>query len=53
MVELKTPAYFLSDVHLGEGSETEEQTKQRKLFDFLREVESKAKALVFVGDVFD
>ncbi|MFH1012067.1 MAG: UDP-2,3-diacylglucosamine diphosphatase [bacterium] len=53
LVELKTPAYFLSDVHLGEGSETEERAKQLKFFAFLREVESQAKTLVFVGDVFD
>ncbi len=53
MVPLNTPAYFLSDVHLGEGSPAEETAKHRKLFAFLKEVESKAKSLVLVGDVFD
>jgi UDP-2,3-diacylglucosamine hydrolase len=53
LVPLNIPAYFLSDVHLGEGSPAEESAKHEKLFAFLSEVESKGKSFVLVGDIFD
>ncbi len=53
MVSLRPPVYFLSDIHLGEGTDSEEASKYRKLLGFLQVVQRQAKALVLVGDIFD
>lgn len=53
MVPLEAPVYFLSDLHLGEGTAPEEMAKLQKLRAFLGEVQAQGKALVLVGDIFD
>ena len=47
------PVYFLSDAHIGTGKAEVEREKERRLLAILDEVEEKAAALVFLGDLFD
>lgn len=53
MVSLEAPVYFLSDLHLIEGTAAVEEVKRQAVYAFLGEVEAQAKALVLVGDIFD
>jgi len=46
-------AYFISDVHLGLGTPTQEKAKEEKLLSFLRSVLPSAETLFIVGDLFD
>lgn len=45
--------YFFSDVHLGLGTKDEERKKERSLVQFLDSVESTAREIFIVGDLFD
>ncbi len=45
--------FFISDVHLGAGSPTEERQKQKKLFDFFQFIRQPATRLFILGDLFD
>ncbi|MFI3331380.1 MAG: UDP-2,3-diacylglucosamine diphosphatase [Rikenellaceae bacterium] len=43
--------YFISDTHLGQGEDT--LSREKKLVKWLHEIAPSAKAIFFVGDVFD
>lgn len=45
--------YFFSDVHLGLESEDKEKLKETKLIEFLNEIQSDAREIFIVGDLFD
>ena len=45
--------YFVSDIHLGSGSITEQRAVERRFLDFLSQIESDAESLYLVGDIFD
>jgi UDP-2,3-diacylglucosamine hydrolase len=45
--------YFISDAHIGWGSEEEDRARQDRLIDFLRAIREDAEALYVVGDLFD
>ncbi|HCP48075.1 MAG TPA: hypothetical protein DIU15_18700 [Deltaproteobacteria bacterium] len=48
------PIYFVSDIHLGDGSHADVfQDKDAYFLEFLKEVSAKAQALVIVGDALD
>ena len=44
---------FISDLHLGDGSRTDDFNRDRELIEFLDYVESKASELIIVGDLFE
>ncbi len=46
-------AYFLSDWHLGWPDPAESRKRERKIVQWLREIEEEAAALFLVGDIFD
>lgn len=45
--------YFLSDIHLGASYMPDRRAHERRVVDFLRSVEDKAKAVYLLGDVLD
>ena len=45
--------YFVSDIHLGSGSEAEQRRVERAFLDFLSRIEESAESLFLVGDIFD
>jgi len=45
--------YFLSDVHLGAHSASQERLKQDRLVSFFRKIENEGAELVIGGDLFD
>ncbi len=45
--------FFISDVHLGLGSKSEEEQKQKKIFSFLDYVLENGNELFILGDLFD
>ena len=45
--------YFISDVHLGTFSEEQEKERVDRFMEFLRELETRAERIFFVGDLFD
>lgn len=45
--------YFLSDIHLGLPNPEKSREREKKLVQFLSEIQSRAKAIYFVGDIFD
>jgi UDP-2,3-diacylglucosamine hydrolase len=45
--------FFISDIHLGLQSKSEEDEKEKKLVNFLKFVESNCDELFIVGDLFD
>ncbi|MGP1514432.1 MAG: UDP-2,3-diacylglucosamine diphosphatase [Bacteroidales bacterium] len=45
--------YFLSDFHLGVGSFEEEKIKEEKIVCFLQSIETSAKRIFLLGDIFD
>jgi UDP-2,3-diacylglucosamine hydrolase len=45
--------FFISDVHLGLQSKSEEEQKEKKLVSFLKLAESNCDELFIVGDLFD
>ena len=45
--------YFISDVHIGWGTEEEDRARQDRLIGFLRAIRGEAEALYIVGDLFD
>jgi UDP-2,3-diacylglucosamine hydrolase len=45
--------YFISDIHLGLGSRTEERAKEDRLLAFLRSILPSTDQLFIVGDLFD
>ncbi len=50
---LATPAYFISDAHLGAVQGREGAAQLRAILEFLAALSSRAKSLVIVGDLFD
>ena len=46
-------AYFISDAHLGLGTQEEERAKEQRLLDFLDTILKDASQLFIVGDLFD
>lgn len=49
----RTKTYFLSDLHLGASYIADGHAHQRRVVDFLREIEDDAKAVYLLGDVLD
>jgi UDP-2,3-diacylglucosamine hydrolase len=47
------PLYFISDVHLGVGSEQEERFKLKSLLSLLGDIRAERAHLYIVGDLFD
>ena len=45
--------YFLSDIHLGSRASNDTHERERKLCRFLDSIRHDAKAIYFLGDVFD
>ena len=45
--------YFVSDIHLGSGSVSEQRRVERLFLDFLTKIEGDAESLYLVGDIFD
>jgi UDP-2,3-diacylglucosamine hydrolase len=45
--------FFISDIHLGLQSKSEEEEKEKKLVNFLKFAEDKCDELFIVGDLFD
>jgi UDP-2,3-diacylglucosamine hydrolase len=45
--------YFISDIHLGTFSAEKEKERSQQFGSFLRELESDAERIFFVGDLFD
>ena len=45
--------FFISDIHLGLQSKSEEEEKEKKLVSFLKLAESQCDELFIVGDLFD
>jgi UDP-2,3-diacylglucosamine hydrolase len=50
---MKDKIFFISDAHLGSGSQSQEQEKLSRLISFLEEIKSEAAHLYIVGDLFD
>ena len=50
---MKTPVYFISDVHLMLEDTAKEQLKRESLYRFLNLVRTTRGTLFFVGDLFD
>lgn len=50
---MKDKIYFISDVHLGSGTESQNEERERYLLDFLRSIRGTATMLYIVGDLFD
>jgi UDP-2,3-diacylglucosamine hydrolase len=45
--------YFISDIHLGLGSRSQERAKEDRLLAFLRSIMPRTEQLFIVGDLFD
>lgn len=45
--------YFVSDIHLGSGTEAVQRQVERTFLDFLAKIEGDAESLFLVGDIFD
>lgn len=45
--------YFISDLHLGAGYISDHRAHERKVVDFLRSIEPRAKRLFLLGDILD
>lgn len=50
---MRDALYFVSDLHLGCGTPSEEEKKKEKFIQFLQLVRQNAHALYIVGDLFD
>jgi UDP-2,3-diacylglucosamine hydrolase len=50
---MRDTIYFVSDLHLGAGTPSEEERKKEKFIRFLQLVRQNGKALYIVGDLFD
>ncbi|HXF48647.1 MAG TPA: UDP-2,3-diacylglucosamine diphosphatase [Verrucomicrobiae bacterium] len=50
---MRDTIYFVSDLHLGAGTPSEEERKKEKFIRFLQFVRQNGKALYIVGDLFD
>jgi UDP-2,3-diacylglucosamine hydrolase len=50
---LISPVYFVSDLHLGVGTEDAERVKRRRFVDLADAVKRESGSLVIVGDLFD
>ena len=50
---MRDTLYFVSDLHLGAGTPSEEERKKEKFIQFLQLVRQNGKALYIVGDLFD
>ncbi len=53
MAEIDRPLLFVSDAHLGAGSDEQERVKSQRLHAFWDYVDSEGADLVIVGDLFD
>ena len=49
----KKNIYFASDFHLGAPNIKESQKREKKLVEWLNEIEHNAKTIYLVGDIFD
>ena len=49
----KGKIYFISDVHLGARAFNNDREREKKLVRFLSSIENDAKAIYFLGDIFD
>ena len=49
----KNKIYFASDFHLGSPNQKESLIRERKICDWLNSIESEAKEIYLVGDIFD
>ncbi len=45
--------YFLSDLHLGAGYIPDHRAHERRVVDFLRSIEPRAKRIYLLGDILD
>ena len=45
--------YFVSDIHLGSGSLTEQRRVEQAFLNFLTKIEGDAETLILAGDIFD
>ena len=50
---MKTPLYFISDIHLMLDQSTDEQHRRESLFRLMDQVKGTGGSLFFVGDLFD
>jgi UDP-2,3-diacylglucosamine hydrolase len=50
---VKSPIYFISDIHLGGNNPQMEKMKEEKLRLFLQEIRESVKKLFLVGDIYD
>ncbi len=50
---MRDTIYFLSDLHLGAGTPSEEEKKKEKFIQFLQLVRQNGRMLYIVGDLFD
>lgn len=50
---MRDTIYFVSDLHLGAGTYSEEEKKKEKFIQFLQLVRQNGQALYIVGDLFD
>ena len=50
---MKTPVYFISDIHLMLKSTSSEQKRRENLYRLMDKVKSTGGSLFFVGDLFD
>ncbi|MCI0330453.1 MAG: UDP-2,3-diacylglucosamine diphosphatase [candidate division Zixibacteria bacterium] len=50
---MRDTIYFVSDLHLGAGTPSEEERKKEKFIQFLQLVRQNGKTLYIVGDLFD
>ena len=46
-------SYFLSDFHLGVPNHKDSLSREKRIISFLDQIKSEAKAIYFLGDVFD
>ncbi|MFO8086775.1 MAG: UDP-2,3-diacylglucosamine diphosphatase [Bacteroidales bacterium] len=53
MPEEKSHIYFLSDAHLGVPDHSSSLLRERKLVQWLHQIKPTAKAIYFLGDIFD
>ena len=49
----KDKIYFASDFHLGSPNQKESLKREKKIISWLNEIEKDAKAIYFLGDIFD
>ena len=52
-MDKKEKIYFASDFHLGSPNHKESLVREKKIYQWLNSIESTAKEIYLVGDIFD